>query len=87
MDIWGNLHYQTLQDELDEGMDVRVTATWVNHDNYLSPILVPDMDNWQSVYGKVITGSTVDANDGTLTASIMIYRAATYRLNIDVDGV
>ena len=45
-DLWSNLHYQTLTDELTAGMVVTVTATYVNHDNYPSPISVADLTNW-----------------------------------------
>lgn len=46
VDIWDNLHYQTMTDDLAGGMTVTVTADYVNHDNWLSPIGVDDDPNW-----------------------------------------
>ena len=46
VDLWGNLHYQTLSDEISDGMAVTVVADYVNHDNYPSPIGVADLTSW-----------------------------------------
>ena len=81
-DLWSNLHYQTLTDELTAGMVVTVTATYVNHDNYPSPISVADLTNWQTTYGTSISGSASDNNDGTMTGTITIQRAGTYTLTV-----
>ena len=45
-DLWGNLHYETLSDEITDGMTVTVTADYVNHDNYPSPIGIADETDW-----------------------------------------
>ena len=86
VDIWDNLHYETLSDELAAGMTVTVVADYVNHDNYPSPIGVADDPNWMTTYGVSITGTATDNNDGTMTGSVTIYRAGTYILSIQVYG-
>lgn len=52
VDLWDNLHYQTLQDELDNGMEITITAQYLNHVNYPSPIDMSDLSDWQRIYGS-----------------------------------
>ena len=68
-------------------MVVTVTATYVNHDNYPSPISVVDLTNWQTTYGTSISGSASDNNDGTMTGTVAIQRAGTYTLTVQIDSV
>ena len=35
-----------MNDEITDGMTVTVTANYVNHDNYPSPIGVADLADW-----------------------------------------
>ena len=42
VDLWDNLHYLTLTDDISNGMVVTVVADYVNHDNYPSNLDVPD---------------------------------------------
>ena len=46
VDVWGNEHYWTMTDELTAGMAITVTADYVHHDNYPSPIGVADLTDW-----------------------------------------
>lgn len=87
VDRWDNLHYQTLTDEVSAGMVVAVTAAYVHHDNYPSPIGISDLSGWQTTYGTTITGSASDTNNGKMSASISIQRAGTYSLTTSVDGI
>ena len=45
-DLYQNLHYLTLTDDIAAGMVVTITADYVHHDNYPSPINVADLTNW-----------------------------------------
>ena len=53
---------------LDDNLSVIVKAVYQNHDDWYSPIGVSDLANWQTTYGTVILGMTIDNNDGTMTA-------------------
>ena len=64
-----------------------MTATYVNHDNYPSPISVADLTDWQTTYGTSISGSASDNNDGTMTGTVTIQRAGTYTLTVQIDSV
>ena len=46
VDLWGNEHYLTMTDDIVAGMKVSVTAVYVNHDNWPSPIGVLDDPDW-----------------------------------------
>ena len=46
VDLWSNEHYYTLTDELNAGMVVTVVGDYVHHNNYLSPIDIPDLTDW-----------------------------------------
>lgn len=87
VDLWDNLHYQTLSDDIAAGMVVTITADYINHDNYPSPVSVPDLSGWQSTYGTSLTGTSADNNDGTMTGTLTVMRAGSYRLTIQIDGV
>ena len=86
VDIYDNLHYQSLSDEISGGMVVSVTADYVDHNNYPSPIGIADLANWQTTYGTSITGSASDSSDGTMAASVTIQRAGSYSITAIVDG-
>lgn len=86
VDLWNNLHYQTLSDEISRGMIVSVFADYINHSNYPSPIGIPDLSGWATTYGTRVTGSASDTNNGKMTASLTIRRAGTYRLYTKIDN-
>ena len=69
VDLYGNLHYQTM---IDDGLTVYVKADYQNHDEWLSPIGVADLVNWQSIYGTSVSGTANYNNDGTMTGSVTI---------------
>lgn len=47
VDHFGNLHYDTtMSDELSNGMIITVEATYLNHNDWLSPIGVADDPSW-----------------------------------------
>ena len=48
---------------------------------------MPDEDDWKTTYGTSISGTTTDNNDGTMTGSLTLQRAATYALTVTVDSV
>ena len=87
VDLWGNVHDTTLNDEIADGMVVTVTADYVNHVNWVSPIRVADLANWSTTYGTSVSGSASDNNDGTMTGTVTLFKAATYRLSVKIDGV
>ena len=68
-------------------MVVTVTATYVNHDNYPSPIGISDDSNWQTTYGTSLSGSSSDSNDGTMASTVTIQRAGTYSLTVMIDSI
>lgn len=71
---------------LDGGLKVRVTATYVNHDEWQSPVGVDDFENWQDTYGTIIEGDVTDIGGGKMSAALTILRAGSYSLDVTVDG-
>ena len=86
-DEYSNLHYLTLTDDLAAGMVVTITAEYVHHDNYPSPIGIEDLLDWEATYGTTITGSATDSNDGTMAATVTLQRAGTYSLTVLIDNI
>lgn len=68
-------------------MTVVVRATYLNHDEWPSPIEVPDDPNWTTTYGTTILGTVKDSGDGKMAATLTIYRAGDYTLEILVNGI
>lgn len=85
-DIYGNVHNEAMTAYIDGGLDVKVTATYVDHDDWLSPIDVPDFEDWEDTYGTEIEGSAIDNDDGTMTGTVALLRAGTYTLSVTVNG-
>jgi hypothetical protein len=56
----------------DDGLNVVVTADYVNHDDWPSPIGVEDLTDWQTIYGTTIIGAATDNNNGKMTGSVNI---------------
>ena len=76
-----------MQDELDAGMTVTVVADYDNHDNWQSPISIPDLTTWTTDYGTSINGaSLLAASDGTVSETVPIVWAGTYTVTVEVDG-
>ena len=65
-------------------MTVSLTATYDNHDEYLSPIGVPDEE---SQAATTHTGTLADNNDGTMSATLSIDKAGEYLLSTLVNSV
>ena len=72
---------------LDDGLTVVVKADYDNHDDWPSPIGVSDFASWQTIYGTSISGTAIDMNDGTMTGSVVIWRAGAYTLSITVNNI
>lgn len=53
-----------MQDEIDAGMTQTVVANYLNHDEWPSPIGVPDDLDWRSNYGVRLEVSGVNINSG-----------------------
>ena len=64
-------------------MTVSLTATYDNHDEYLSPIGVPDEE---SQAATTHTGTLADNNDGTMSATLSIEKAGEYLLSAMVNS-
>ena len=71
----------------DDALDVAIMADYTDHDDWPSPIAIPDAADWQAVYGSNIAGIALDNNDGTMKGQVTIYRAGTYTLNIRVNSI
>jgi hypothetical protein len=84
VDKYGNVHFQTM---IDDKLAIVIKADYNNHDDWPSPIEVPDFSDWKSVYGTRIFGTAKDNNNGTMTGSLTIKRAGTYTLSITVNGI
>lgn len=88
VDLYGNQHYQALEDELIGGMIVEVDAIYLDHDDWPSPIGVPDDPTWMATYGTTVPASTISDNgDGTIVVALKIRRAGDYSIEIKVDTV
>lgn len=64
---------------------IEIMATYLDHDQYPSPIGIADLTDWQSTYGQNIAGIALDNGDGTYAAQITIYKAGRFTLNIRVN--
>ena len=69
-----------------EGTKIEIKARYLNHDDWTSPIGVPDLKQWQQVFGKDIVGIASSNNDGTFSSQITLYRAGSYQLSVQVNG-
>ena len=69
VDLYGNQHFQTM---INENLTVIVRADYENHNDWLSPINVADLTDWQTIYSTSILGTASDKNDGTMTGSVTI---------------
>lgn len=94
-DMYGNI----IPDARDN-TSVAVTANYVDHAAWGSPIGVTDLLDWEITYGSDVSGLAVFANttfgqvldsglqdDSTYACQITIYRAGTFTLDLEVNGV
>lgn len=88
VDLWGNLHTaSTLENELSlGGYIVDSNTVYDNHDDWFSPIGVPDIPDWMLTYGTTLSATPQVMNDGTRQGQVQIERAGAYTLQITVDG-
>lgn len=82
-DLYGNLR--------SNGSDkdaLTVNAVYVNHSAYISPIGVGDLERWEDIWGKNITGELIEKPDhpGQYEAFISIFRAGMYAFHVRVFG-
>lgn len=69
----------------DEQIQIKVLATYVNHDEWNSPVSVEDIPNWSQLYGMNIVGLTSDNQDGTYRCQLTIYRAGIFTLAVYIN--
>lgn len=81
-DLYGNKQVKSYDDT-----KITIYATYLNHDNYFSPIGVADLPNWPTIYGKDISGIALDRKDGTYASQLTIFRAGEYRINTVINSV
>lgn len=82
VDLYGNKQVRSYDDT-----KITIYATYLNHDNYFSPIGVADLPNWPTIYGKDISGIALDRHDGTYASQLTIFRAGEYRINSVLNNV
>ena len=88
-DMYGNL----IPDARDNTA-IAVTARYVDHDAWDSPIGVEDLLDWDLTYGTDVSGLAVFDNssfglgvDSIYASQITIYRAGTFTLDLEINGV
>ena len=67
--------------------DIKIIAEFQNANSFTSPISAPDLDNWDKIYGKTISGTFSDNNDGSYGGQITIFKAASYLLSITINSI
>ena len=81
VDIYGASHYTSVPD-----LDIEITAIYVDHDSWPSPIAIDDAADWQSTYGTNIAGIAIDNNDGSYAGQITIYRAGEFYIDVKINS-
>lgn len=66
---------------------IEILASYLDHDDWPSPISIPDLNDWQSIYGSNIQGIALDQGDGTYEAQLTIYKAGSFTLNVRVNSL
>lgn len=54
---------------------------------YNSPIGVPDITDWENLYGRDVAGALLDKRDGTYTGQVTVFKAGDFKLSIQYDRV
>lgn len=83
VDVYGNL----LKNSPISETRIDVVARYQDHNSWLSPIAIPDAQNWQSIYGTDIAGLAVDNKDGTYTAQVTVYKAGKFIIDVKVNSI
>ena len=87
-DIYGNLVLTACNSTV-----IRVKALYSHHDDWLSPLPgVPDLEDWDRIYGRDIAGLAVFKNssltdpESSYVCQFTIFRAGTFSLEIMLNG-
>ncbi len=80
-DVYNNKEVQSYDDT-----EVEILAQYVDHDDYQSPIAVPDLANWAVIHGKDVSGIALDRKDGTYASQFTIFRAGKFTLSIKISN-
>jgi len=66
---------------------IEVMALYQNNAAWPSPISIPDLANWQSIYGVDIAGLCSNNNNGVYNCQLTTYRAGLYTMSVKVNGL
>jgi hypothetical protein len=62
-------------------------AVYQNNAAWPSPISIPDLTNWQSIFGIDIAGLCSNKNNGAYSCQLTTYRSGLYSLSVKVNGL
>lgn len=51
----------------------------------MSPLGIPDLKNWQTIFRTEILGTAIATNDGSVKGSVTLKRAGVYTLSVKVN--
>ena len=68
-------------------LEIEITAVYVDHGSWPSPIGIADATDWGSIYGTDIAGIAIDNNDGSYAGQITVYRAGAFRIDVKVNSL
>lgn len=68
-------------------LEIEITAVYVDHGSWPSPIGITDATDWESIYGTNIAGIAIDNNDGSYAGQITVYRAGAFRIDVKVNSL
>lgn len=78
LDIYSNA--MSLADER-----IEILAEYQDHTEWPSPIGIPDLQNWQALYGTNIAGVATNNKDGSYQGQLTLYRAGLYQLSVKIN--
>jgi hypothetical protein len=78
VDIYGNL----LVASSTTNTTIDIMATYLDHNDWPSPIGIADFTNWQQIFGQNIAGIALDESTGLYSCQITIYKAGKFTLNV-----
>jgi hypothetical protein len=64
---------------------IEILAEYEDHSEWPSPIDIPDLYNWQALYGANIAGITTKNQDGSYQGQLTLYRAGTFQLYVKIN--
>jgi hypothetical protein len=70
----------------DNQNEIQIIAIYQDNSDWSSPIGIPDLFNWQKVYGSNIVGISTNNGNGSYQGQLTLYRAGIFKLNITVNG-